>query len=477
MIHYWIDPAFGHSTTLIASTIEQLLEINGWKSQLIDSSEDAQIRYGPSTGGPGCLPCAGLQAWPPLVLDAPCWFDGLVVPSRAVVKMGDQSEAIDWILASFFFLSGNVERQPDCIEKPGIPGPGLSKWELDKVPTVSLLADRIGAFLLNLGFRPGQPRWPEGKTWAVCLSHDCDRPFRFRTMGFLRDSIAAGSSLRRRAFSLAKAAYAACHHWHLDPYCESWKNWLEFERAIGVHGVYFIGTWGTTDPQSGPYDLVYRCSDPGIMGLAAQCREFGAELGLHSGIEAWAHPGRFAQEVDRFRTYFKVAPEGFRAHYWSLRPDDPEESMASACTQTSFTYDSSLGMNQSPGFRRGIAYPFRPFSAKTGSYTGLVELPPTLMDGALFLSGKNSAQRRANLLSLSSMVRNTGGLMMLDWHSDSLWSSYMGNMTSDLLPILTEFASDSHCWFATAGEISEWCRVKRWQASALGFGPSGNGEH
>ena len=277
----------------------------------------------------------------------------------------------------------------------------------------------------------------------------------------------AGGTAAQKISCLGKAFFSTLlKPFVADPYYESWESWLRFESEMGIHGVYYIGTWSRWDQQSNERDLPYLSTDPVVIRLANLSLEKGAEIGLHSGIQAWRHPGRFQQETDRFRTHYGVDPKGFRGHYWSLDPENPESSHKTACLQTHFKYDSSFGMNLVSGFRRGAAYPFRTFEPCSGEYTGLIELPPVIMDGALHSCGKTNPDRLASFIALGQTVKKAEGLLMLDWHSDSLDPSYQDNLASRLLPTLRTWVDDSSCWFATGSEIAAWSTAARWETRA-----------
>ncbi|HEY4132650.1 MAG TPA: hypothetical protein VGM50_18700 [Gemmatimonadaceae bacterium] len=247
-----------------------------------------------------------------------------------------------------------------------------------------------------------------------------------------------------------------------DPYEQSTIAWLKFQQAHGIRGTYYIGTWGRYDTPSDARDLVYSRRDPEVQWLAKTCERFGAEVGLHSSIHAWTTPERFSTEVQRVRESYGVEAHGFRGHYWSLDATNPERSLRIAAA-SELKHSSALGMNTVGGFRRGSCYPYRPFDRSTGDYVGLCEVPPTLMDQALFQSGADNLARIQYFKTLAETVRKNEGVLVLDWHSDSLWPGYMDGVTDALLPELAQISNDSDCWLASAQQISDWCTTARWQ--------------
>src|SRR5262249_15916640 len=114
---------------------------------------------------------------------------GLIVPSTSVrgratsVTLTD----VDPFYAAYFFLTGLHERG---LEQPGqaAPGQGIAQWGGLDQPVIDLLVAQLADSWQSLpGLRAGRPGWPSGKRWALALSHDCDRPLRNLTTGYLRD--------------------------------------------------------------------------------------------------------------------------------------------------------------------------------------------------------------------------------------------------------------------------------------------------
>jgi hypothetical protein len=466
MLRLWIDPDLGAIRGRAAATLEQLLELAGWRSTSSRSAQDADVIYGATSAVPKALPCAGPRAWNILGTEDAVTHEGYRVPRAAVLTDGHGRPVVDPVLAGYFFLSGRIEHDSHARTFAGIPEQDtIAEWHLQAIPVVQRLVDAIATRMPSLP--TPQPRWPRGKRWAMCLTHDCDRLLRFRTRGFGRDVLRNGTPARERLSSAAKALYSAIRMPRgTDPYEASLLAWLRFERSMGVRGAYFLGTWSRHDRPAESYDLVYARSDPETLRVVDACKEHGAELGLHSGIGAWRDAGRYAEEVRRFRESYGITPQGVRGHYWSLNPDNPEESLAFAARHAGLKYDTSFGMNTAYGFRRGTCYPFRPFDASTGAYSGMWELPPSVMDGGLHASAPTNEERIAKFAALAASVKSAGGVLVLDWHSDSLWDGFMDNMTHALLPELASIIGDASCWVVPSSEVIAWCGDARWQEPA-----------
>jgi hypothetical protein len=454
----YIDPAYTASIGRVQATIETLLEIVGYRARTVASAASAQVRYGPAGDGY----CAPPEVWARLPASVPIEIGDLTVPSSAVDPAAERpcERDIDRYLTTFFFLTGRHERG---LEQPGQSAPRaeIGRWGVLRAPVVDALAAALGHELRSKGMPAARPRWPDEKRWALALSHDCDRPLAYLPVGYARD---AARFMRRglggRAARAAVKASVSMFAKHVipDPYARSALAFTEFERRHEMQGTYFFASWGRHDPDADARDLAYNHATLSVARLARRISEDGMELGLHSSIRAWCGSGRFALEAERFASAYGVRPTGLRAHWWSLEPGAHECSLRLAAN-AGFTYDSSFGMNERVGHRRGTAYPFRPFDPDSGAPTGLLEIPPTVMDDALPLTPEDAV---ASLRSRTDAVRAVGGVLVLDLHSDVLATRRWGAMAAAVLNEVSRWRhEDASCWFASLGEISDWVRNQR----------------
>ena len=108
---------------------------------------------------------------------------------------------------------------------------------------------------------------------------------------------------------------------------------------------------------------------------------------------------------------------GQRYHYLRV---DPHANLA-PLADLGFAYDSSLGFGGAPGFRAGIAHPFRPWDLEHDRPLDLVEIPLAAMDVTLAeprylgLSVKEAERR---LLALLDRAAEHGGGFSILWHTD-----------------------------------------------------------
>ena len=461
-LRVFIDSSLEEFSEISFASLQQLSKLMGLQVERVDAAF-AHVAYGIRSDKALTIACAQKIGWKAIGNSTPIQFAGMIVPSASLCRSGSE---VDPVLATHFFLSGCHESSQGSCDENGIPTSAVGVWGIIAEPIIQRLARRLKNNVLNT-FPELDPRplWPAGKKWALCLTHDCDYPIRYRPMGCVRDSLLAlrEQKLGAAAKGVAKSVYSALmSRVALDPYLASWKKWIEFERTLGIRSAFYVGTWNRYQPQTDTRDLNYSSFEPRIRRLVSQLHEEGWEVGLHSAIQAWRFPNRFAEEVSIFEESFGFRPTGFRAHYWSLNPKCREETLLNARAQVGFAYDTSMGMDEVHGMRRGIAYPYEPY-LPNGNGVGLWELPPIMMDYSLYSAAMTNELRLSAFRERAESLRRIGGLFVLDWHEYTLARNVMDNLANDLLPEICRLKEDRECWIATPSAIINWCSAERWK--------------
>lgn len=265
----------------------------------------------------------------------------------------------------------------------------------------------------RLGLEP--PRW-RGARFAVALTHDVDVPWRWTPVG-LRGSAArlkANVLGRRGRAALREARALAGVPLHrlrgTDP------NWrfdaiVELERARGTSSTFFLLV-GHHDPHDGAAPAVY---DRLLPRLVRTLLDAGSEVGVHGSYRAAEQPGLLAEETARL-VELGAAVVGHRYHYLRV---DPHRNLA-VLDELGLGYDSSLGFAETPGFRAGIAHPFRPWDLAADRPLELVEIPLAAMDAGFGERYLNLSARAAepHLLALLDWAAANGGGFAVLWHTD-----------------------------------------------------------
>jgi hypothetical protein len=320
------------------------------------------------------------------------------------VARGEQPVG-DELAEAFFHLARVEERDGPKDEHGRFLAASSSLDPLD--PPLERLRRRLGL---------DPPSW-RGARFAVALTHDVDVPWRWTrravrgTAARLKSHVLAG----RRSAAVREARALAGLPLHklrgTDP------NWrfealLEAEGERDASSTFFLLA-GHSDPHDGPSPETYERLRPRLVDAIVGA---GGEVGLHGSYRPALDPALLADEAQTLAA-FGVEARGQRYHYLRV---DPHANLA-PLPGLGFRYDTSLGFSDAPGFRAGIAQPFRPWSFETESPLDLVEIPLAAMDvtlGERRYLGLSAREAEGPLLALLDEAARHGGGFSLLWHTD-----------------------------------------------------------
>ena len=306
-------------------------------------------------------------------------------------------------------------------------------------------------------------QWPNKKKFCVVITHDCDRIFKYDYFNRLKlaNRFFATKEFKRSIQEYCKSIFSIpTKLLFSDPYFDSIDNWVKYEKKINAKSGFFISTFNCLNPKSSINDVLYDYSHPKIIDKICELHNLGWEIGLHSSINAFSG-NNIEIEVERFFKKYKFYPDGIRAHYWSTDNFDLFK-LKKVKKMGGFLYDSSLGLNELIGFRRGLCYPYKPFLPSTGEFCDIWELPVTCMDYGLDQMQKMNNDLIDPFDSMIEYISKIGGLAVLDWHSDTMRKGFLQNSTKKITNELANLSNDSDCWIATPRDVINWCNIERW---------------
>jgi hypothetical protein len=143
---------------------------------------------------------------------------------------------------------------------------------------------------------------------------------------------------------------------------------------------------------------------------------------------------------------------GVRMHWLYMAADSPRRLEAAG-----FDYDSTWGYNDAIGYRAGTSQVFR-----LAESAGLMELPLSIMDSALFYPRRMNRSRTDAWRDCGQVVANArrfGGTVVINWHDRSLaperlWGDFYQALIEDV-------GQGGRAWFTTASEAVDWFRWRR----------------
>lgn len=305
-----------------------------------------------------------------------------------------------------------------------------------------------------------EARWPHGKRFCLCLTHDvdavCDWPWRdrLRQLRFLkgapprRSAMILGSLLKNLA-GAALSTGSSCPR-ALDA-------WIEAESEHGFTSTFFF----MADPIPEPtrQDALYRHTDRTefdgrrrtVRSVMRTLVERGWEVGLHGSSRSHVSADLLREEKASVERSAGAPVTSVRQHH--LFCDVRVTPRAQA--QAGFLADSTFGSNMRVGFRCGTGLPFPFYDLERDEELPLLEVPLVVQDVVL---SRNLAGDRALMqktcLGLLDRVARVGGALTLLWHN--AWER--GSPEHECYRTVLREAAGRGAWGCSVGELAAWWR-------------------
>lgn len=300
--------------------------------------------------------------------------------------------------------------------------------------------------------------WPEGRPFALFLSHDVDQIHDrelFRVLGDLNhvrrvwtqgERGSAALALRRVARALAAP----------KPAEKDFATILEIEARHGFRSTFFVlhdPYWSRNGPR-------YRLSCPEIRRIADLVRGAGCEIGLHGGVLRLDRADGYRESREALRAALGVEPVGIRNHLLRFSGADTWAAQEAA----GFRYDATFGYADRLGPREGRIAPFVP-EGRT-----ILELPLTVMDVTLFRNlGLAGEAALAAAWQAIEPVAQAGGLVTLLWHNNYFNEPEYRDWQWVYEQLLERLAALKP-WCATGAEIDRHWRAASDNSALAGVG-------
>jgi hypothetical protein len=311
------------------------------------------------------------------------------------------------------------------------------------------------------------PPRPAGHEFIVCLTHDVDHVgirnhkfdhtmfgFLYRaTFGSVWDVCAGKKKPRQLAENLFAVLRLPLVHLGLaGDFWHQFENYLALEA--GRPSTFFVipqkGEPGLDAHGNRPAKRAASYDAADLRGILQRLQTAGKEITVH-GLNAWRDAAAGRDERELIGGLVNRSASGIRMHWLYFDENAPEKLEAAG-----YAYDSTVGYNQTVGYRAGTSQVFKPLTTKH-----LLELPMHIMDTALFFpSYLNLSPRQAEAV-VRPLIENAvrfGGVLTVNWHDRSLAPERLwGGFYSHLLDQL----SARNPWFATAAQTVAWFRQRR----------------
>lgn len=315
-----------------------------------------------------------------------------------------------------------------------------------------------------------KPIWPEGKPFAVCLTHDVDlvsmhsirQSARKHAENFKNTETMTGHA--RGLIGLGVEVVRALKHaTAVDP-LHCYERWLEVEAAIGARSTFFFWPGWSSVGKHHSSDCTYELTDRIVFdGQNCTVSEMMREID-HRGWEVGLHPSWYSfdnvDEMNHQKSTLEMAlgheVVSVRQHYlhYDIRITPSIQSKAG------FKYDTTLGFNDNVGFRFGTSHPWRLYDLAGETELPLMEIPLIIQDGAMLNPAKGMRLDEDTafeyVVLIAEAVENVGGVLTLLWHPGYIWNEVWWGLYLRVLQYLKE----KNVWFCSVREAGEhWLQV------------------
>ncbi len=337
-----------------------------------------------------------------------------------------------------------------------------------QIPTLELQIALLRELIVSRSLQLSEiPPVPSGYRFIVCLTHDVDNfgiknhRFDHTIVGFIYRALigtflgfCTGRKSVRQVVTNWKAVFSLPFV-HLGLAKDFWKALDQYGKIEnGAPSTFFvIPKKGDPGQGAGSSSHKWRAARYEVAEIGEQAQELisaGCEIGLH-GIDAWSDTAKGRAELEMVRQVTGESEIGVRMHWLYF-----DENAPARLEKAGFSYDSTVGYNETVGYRAGTTQAFRPLNVER-----LIELPLHVMDTALFYpSYMNLPPKRAKVV-LDEMIANVirfGGVLTINWHDRSLAPDRLWDQP--YIDLLDELKSQG-AWFATASQAVAWFKKRR----------------
>jgi peptidoglycan/xylan/chitin deacetylase (PgdA/CDA1 family) len=299
----------------------------------------------------------------------------------------------------------------------------------------TIFEPRASEFLIKNGYHA---EYPDGKPFAVCLTHDIDGIYASSAKkrsdaikNFLHGEFSASVQSIRQLRS-KKIPYV------------NFEEIMNLEERYNAHSSFYFLALGQDDPD---YRDSYDIAD--LEHEICPIRDRGWEVGLHIGRRGSVDLNELKHERKRLEKLLNHAVKGCRNHYLNFVVPETWELLREA----GLLYDCSFGYADCAGFRNGMCHPFRPFNLNTGKIIDIMEIPLVLMDNSLGFKYMrlDTATSWEITRRLIDAVAACHGVITLLWHNTTLVDEQPAFYEKIL-----HYCAEKNAWMTSGEEIFTW---------------------
>lgn len=291
--------------------------------------------------------------------------------------------------------------------------------------------------------------WPEGKKFAVCLTHDVDeitKKYQYitNTLRCLKKRNFAG--IKNQLITFIEKIKGNEPYWTFDTI-------REVENKLEVKSTFFFlnekGKVNLIDPSTWKhYARIRNINDPKLVKEIKKLHSEGWDVGLHGSFYSYLDIEKLKEEKEELEKILNAKVYGNRQHCLNISIPDTWRYHE----KIGLDYDTTLGFNDCMGFRWGTCFPFQPFDPNEKRTISLLEIPLVIEDVTFFsYEGVNWN----DCFDIANTVEKYNGVLTLLWHH-TVFNDYEYPGWAERYRKLIEFCKDKNAWITSAHEISNW---------------------
>jgi peptidoglycan/xylan/chitin deacetylase (PgdA/CDA1 family) len=306
-------------------------------------------------------------------------------------------------------------------------GGGLDEWGRVLARDRDATDPKASRYLAEKGLKID---YPEGKRFAICLTHDIDKAY----VGVGRKIL---NMTRGRLGGRMLGEYLGDLTSPERPNC-NFDQIMKLEEEHGAKSTFFLLAL-----ELGEKDYNYRVEN--LQSYTLAVLDKGFEIGLHGGWEAYRDRAALTREKKRIEKALNRRVEGYRNHYLLF---DTRFTLK-MLEEEGFDYDSTFGYPDAAGFRNGLCHPFNPYDEETDQARRIVELPIAAMDRTLESYSKLGPEGAwERIRGIIDVTERYGGVATLIWHNVFMWGEW-GRLYEKIL----DYGKERGAWMSGCSEI------------------------
>jgi peptidoglycan/xylan/chitin deacetylase (PgdA/CDA1 family) len=362
---------------------------------------------------------------------------------------------IDIFKETGYLLSGHLD-----VIRPSLNG--STQKEMASIPIVDFLENLLFNAIVSGCHKRHLPLvqksfWPEGKKFAVCLTHDVDeikktyqwisRPLRFLTK---RDF----SGFKDQVYSFIQRIKGS------EPYY-TYDEIIRIEHDLGVKSTYFIlKESGNANLFSKKTWYLYgrnrTLKSHEMRALIQRLTANGDEVAIHGSYFSYKDPMLLHEETRELEQIINEKVIGTRQHNLNLEVPTTWNLQHSA----GLKYDTTLGFKDTIGFRWGTSFPFFPNVGE--GPPSLLEIPLIIMDICL----ESKTDKIVDCLRIADEVGRYQGVLTLLWHPP-IFNPLEYPDARDIYIKINQYCLDNGAWTVRARDIYEWLSLRNRQTFSI----------